>query len=675
MITDSFRRNISAVNLFYDVFAGKTTEMEYRDLGLGAIDLVIHPTFSFNLPLDVVFKLIHATKKVPFIKFNPAKRQEKIYRLYADRLATNGKKIPYLNKATIFKLMRQMGRNKRVAAYIEHEQGDTVIPIICEFENNGDVNIKARFPTAQGPRELDAILREAVNPVIDVVKNYLSQSGYSMNSFDSVLDSHVEVTNMEFQADVVIKKKLNLKSIAACLSSAFSVTSDNIDKGATMRFKRVANYNEMDSQEAYIIEMLNGGASENDIVQGLAANYSLSQDQARTKLGGFVSSLQVVQNAFQSRKLRIKNNPGFLTTMIKERFDNILHITVSGINDIRYLDTIPIYIDSLLRITQYPNTTAVPVTTIKTLCKGKKIAEEKMVEDIVAPAEQPQQQQQKINIVANELRFDDPEDDDEMDGDMLDVLLGSDDEEDEETDDEGGEGIMDYPITAQAEVMVQGKSCDGSDCDSGVKGIVKFMQTDAEKCIVTWNISGLPPNTEHGFHIHESDDFSQGCKSAGPHYNPYGKQHGGPDDENCHVGDLGNITADDYGDARGEGKRNLVKLYGPTSVIGRSVMIHADRDDLGKGGNEESLKTGNAGARIACGAIRQTHNGEGGAKSPPSSTDSDAIDTDITGKSLSNPNPFFERMQEREPTLFLTEEEGKKKSVLILNIKDHMMKL
>jgi len=29
----------------------------------------------------------------------------------------------------------------------------------------------------------------------------------------------------------------------------------------------------------------------------------------------------------------------------------------------------------------------------------------------------------------------------------------------------------------------------------------------------------------------EKADFSDGCKSAGPHYNPYGKIHGGPEDE------------------------------------------------------------------------------------------------------------------------------------------------
>ena len=44
-------------------------------------------------------------------------------------------------------------------------------------------------------------------------------------------------------------------------------------------------------------------------------------------------------------------------------------------------------------------------------------------------------------------------------------------------------------------------------------------------------------------------------------------------------------------------------LYGEHSIIGRSMVCHADPDDLGKGGHELSLTTGNAGARVACGVI------------------------------------------------------------------------
>ena len=95
----------------------------------------------------------------------------------------------------------------------------------------------------------------------------------------------------------------------------------------------------------------------------------------------------------------------------------------------------------------------------------------------------------------------------------------------------------------------------------------------------------------------------QGCTTAGPHYNPFGHTHAGPQNVARHIGDLGNVEAD----AQGNGKYRLldhqVNLYGPYSVVGRSCVLHRLTDDLGLGGNEESLKTGNAGARIACGVI------------------------------------------------------------------------
>ena len=104
-------------------------------------------------------------------------------------------------------------------------------------------------------------------------------------------------------------------------------------------------------------------------------------------------------------------------------------------------------------------------------------------------------------------------------------------------------------------------------------------------------------------HIHETGDLTEGCKSLCAHYNPFNKTHGGPNDKNRHVGDLGNITANDKGVAKIRIFDNLVKLKGKYSVLGRSIVIHEDEDDLGKGDNKECLITGNAGKRIGCGVI------------------------------------------------------------------------
>ncbi len=90
---------------------------------------------------------------------------------------------------------------------------------------------------------------------------------------------------------------------------------------------------------------------------------------------------------------------------------------------------------------------------------------------------------------------------------------------------------------------------------------------------------------------------------CGPHFNPAGKKHGGPRDAERHAGDLGNITADARGVATIDIVDRQIALQGPNSIVGRAMVVHAVADDLGRGGNEESTKTGNAGARLACGVV------------------------------------------------------------------------
>uniref|UniRef100_A0A096X937 Superoxide dismutase [Cu-Zn] n=1 Tax=Perinereis nuntia TaxID=460893 RepID=A0A096X937_PERNU len=129
-----------------------------------------------------------------------------------------------------------------------------------------------------------------------------------------------------------------------------------------------------------------------------------------------------------------------------------------------------------------------------------------------------------------------------------------------------------------------------------------FFEQSGDTVKVTGEIKGLTPG-KHGFHVHQFGDNTNGCTSAGPHFNPTGKEHGAPEDENRHAGDLGNVTAGDNGVAPINISDKLITLTGPDSIIGRTVVIHADVDDLGKGGHELSKTTGNAGGRLACGVI------------------------------------------------------------------------
>ncbi|KAM7536695.1 hypothetical protein Aperf_G00000082563 [Anoplocephala perfoliata] len=138
--------------------------------------------------------------------------------------------------------------------------------------------------------------------------------------------------------------------------------------------------------------------------------------------------------------------------------------------------------------------------------------------------------------------------------------------------------------------------------EEGVKGTVHFAQV-GDSVNIHAELEGLKPG-KHGFHVHEFGDQTNGCTSAGAHFNPREKKHGGPYAAERHVGDLGNVEADASGKAVLDITDEKISPW-LTGVLTKSCSfrVHADPDDLGLGGRELSSTTGNAGARVACGVI------------------------------------------------------------------------
>lgn len=138
--------------------------------------------------------------------------------------------------------------------------------------------------------------------------------------------------------------------------------------------------------------------------------------------------------------------------------------------------------------------------------------------------------------------------------------------------------------------------------NNNITGRINFTQKN-KKLIIEYEIMGLSDGL-HGFHVHEYGDVGDNCMSACSHFNPYNTSHGGLDSSERHLGDLGNILSKNKL-AKGKIIDKFLSLNPKHfhSIIGRSIIIHEKEDDLGKGNNEESLKTGNAGARLACGVI------------------------------------------------------------------------
>ena len=114
------------------------------------------------------------------------------------------------------------------------------------------------------------------------------------------------------------------------------------------------------------------------------------------------------------------------------------------------------------------------------------------------------------------------------------------------------------------------------------------------------------PAGEHGFHIHVNGDLrDEGCMGACSHYNKGSKRnHGGAPSSSSsslskerHTGDLGNVSK------IGHTYSYFLKGVTVSELLGRSLIVHADPDDLGYGDFEDSLTTGHSGKRIACALI------------------------------------------------------------------------
>jgi superoxide dismutase, Cu-Zn family len=159
-----------------------------------------------------------------------------------------------------------------------------------------------------------------------------------------------------------------------------------------------------------------------------------------------------------------------------------------------------------------------------------------------------------------------------------------------------GQSKGDQPTVKAAHWAVKAVAVLHPTAGNKVTGVVTFTETPAGIKVVA-DIEGLTPG-RHGFHVHQYGDCSAAnADSAGGHFNPEGMPHGGPTSRERHVGDLGNVTADEDGKAHLEWTDKLLSFDGRDSIIGRGLVVHGAIDDL------TSQPAGNAGPRVACGVI------------------------------------------------------------------------
>ena len=359
------------MDLFFYIYENrrKGKELNYKANGIKSIKIAIRPEYHIKLPLDVIFKRTHTTTVSPLIKYNSSVRNERIYRdnvyrLYTDNETSDGQKIPILQKAVIFKLIKLLGKTKSVSVFIQVDQ-EIATDVYCEFDENCNITINAVFVKTMNVNEIEEFFKQQVNPVINEIKKFLEEGGYKINSFDSLMNEYVDIIEMNYQIDIAIKNiDLQLNALRGCITSVFIIESPN-----ELRFKRVANFNKKNSQEAFIIEQNSQKISSKVIIKALVDNYQMTPEDADVMYREIIDELEL------SRNVKKRENSGFKTVFDVNKQTSVVTINILNINHISYLSTIPIYIDSLIRMTQDKDKSSslVPMSEITELCSQEVI--------------------------------------------------------------------------------------------------------------------------------------------------------------------------------------------------------------------------------------------------------------------------------------------------------------
>lgn len=349
------------IDLFYDIFNKRTSDLTYVGRGIQSFSIMIDTLLNAKLPLEIIFKNIHATETIPFIKYNPGSMRENLYRLFVNKISKNGKKKPKLEEQEIMRLSRTIGKGNQISMVVKMPQISEEINI--DFLDSGNIHVHGDLNTAVLPEELNDYIRIAVNPVIDNINQFLQKSGYKLRAFENLYEETVQVLNMKYVAKMLITVELTqLERYIKCLSSMFIIIKPKIARGAELIFKRVENFKEMDATNMIIQSLYQRTDNAELIIKAIMTKLQLNNEEATKVFGKYLETVA------QQQDVEITDVPGFQTRIYDDTDNNII-IEIDNIVNIGYILILHTYIDSFLRIAQHPTTTEVEQTDIDTICK------------------------------------------------------------------------------------------------------------------------------------------------------------------------------------------------------------------------------------------------------------------------------------------------------------------
>ena len=354
------------VDTFHDIYYSRKSELPYISKGITSFHITLHPNEKTNFPLEAIFKSIHVSREMPYVKYNPGLRRENIYRLYSEKYSKTSKKIPYLQKSVIMNLSKLTSKHKQITFFIKKTYNSLDHSFFIDFEHNGNIQVKCILDKQIQVNELEELLKFALNPIILYLNEILEPNGYTIQLLENL---HHNVEFVELNLTYVInvgEKLIELNQISGCLTSLFIIPENLDDKSTELTFKRVENFQEMNEITKMIRNVYERTGNERTIIDSLIKNFGINDYEAISYISNFLNSFTRINGKYVNNEISIAETAGFPVKFEYNPFSKLYKIDVEYINAIEYIDIIFIYIDSILRIFLEPS--SIDMNSIQSIC-------------------------------------------------------------------------------------------------------------------------------------------------------------------------------------------------------------------------------------------------------------------------------------------------------------------
>jgi hypothetical protein len=253
----------------------------------------------------------------------------------------NGYKIPFLKKRTIMKYAHEI--NKNSISYLFYNKD---VPVFLNLDKRGHLYVRLDQIPFLSIEILEGLIEEAVRTFMNELITFFDPSQKIFTPFVNLRQPNISILDLKYKATYKKEGKINIKKYMTCFSPLFNFMNEK-DK-ITLRYKRVSNYNESQSKDAYLIEAFNKNIPIEEIILVFSANFMKHDDKAAADyVNQFFSTIEIEEK--QNNLKRVKINPGFLVEIEKK---DPIEVTVHSIDNIQYIPFIRMYITNMILISQ-----------------------------------------------------------------------------------------------------------------------------------------------------------------------------------------------------------------------------------------------------------------------------------------------------------------------------------